>query len=189
MNWFKKKESPIEPNTDLSIITLGEQYPGDIVLGCDYILPTITMDGVNILISLTQLDEDIENSILDNQFNAYFAPVLGVPLVAFQFDCGINLDWSLNFLKVSEPYRNIWLNSKKTRSMIVLVEAETGIVRGVRYYDLPFMDDIRACCKMQLGSSKEEIDGFINTLKSRMDVSTIIIGAQQSCTIEEALSL
>lgn len=189
MSWFKRKETPKESSTAPSMIYIGEKYPGNIVLGCDYILPLTTLKGVDILISLTQLDEDIENSILDNKFNAYFTPVLGVPFVAFQFDCGINLDWSLNVMKLSEQYRQLWLNNRNTQSMIILVEAETGIVRGVRYIDLPFMNDIRACCQTQLSSSREDVDGLINTLKSRMDVNTIIIGAQQACTIQEALSI
>ena len=170
-------------------IVIGEKYPGNIMLGQDFILPQVTYDGLNILISLTQLDEDLENSILNNQFNAFFVNLLGVPMVAFQFDCGINMDWSLNILKVSEQYRQAWLSDRNTGIVIILVEAETGIVRGARTCDLPLLNDVRDACQSQLGSSMDEMESFINNMKSRMDTTNIIIGAQKYCTIPKATSL
>lgn len=185
MKWFWKKTDTV----NVASIVLGEKYPGNIVLGEDYILPNITLEGLNILISLTQLDEDIEDSILDNQFNAFFVNLLGAPMVAFQFDCGISLDWSLNVMKVNEQYRQAWLNNRDTGIVIILVEAETGIVKGVRTCNLPLLNDVRGACKSQLDSSKEEIDSFINNLKSRFDTTNIIMSAQKCCIVQEAISL
>ena len=166
-------------NQDLTQIVLGEEFPLKqyVQLG-DFTSAFLTSSSFDVIISLTDLTEEEEYAIADEEFDVYFVDTEFGPLVVFQFGDDLRFDFSLNIHKMNQAAIPAWLRDPDETVRVYVLEGSDSVVKAVRFVPFKKMYDLKVSCMRQLNKTKTEVDTFIHKVYAQYSIQDLINNAQ-----------
>jgi hypothetical protein len=100
-----------------------------------------------------------------------------IPIVVVRYPKeGFDFDVSMNFHKVHAEQREDWLSNDGNLISLVLIDAKTNFVHGLRLLGVDFSAEFRSACKEQLRqyNSSFEIDTKIAAIQARYQTADLL---------------
>lgn len=171
----------------LTEIVLGEVFPlKQYVQPGDFTSAFLTASSFDVIISLTDLTEEEEYAIADEEFDVYIVDTDFGPFVVFQFGDGLRFDFSLNIHKMNQTSIPAWLQNPDETVRIYVLEGSDSVVKAVRFIPFKKMYDLKVSCMRQLERSKSEVDAFIHQVYAQYSIQDLIRNAQHHFIVPQA---
>ena len=168
----------------LTEIVLGERFPlTKYIQPGDFTSAFLTASSFDVIISLTDLTEEEEYAIADEEFDVYIVDTEFGPFVVFQFRNDLRFDFSLNIHKMDQAGIPAWLQNPDETVRIYVLEGNDSVVKAVRFVPFKRMYDLKVSCMRQLGKSKSEVDAFIHQVYAQYSIPDLIKNARYHFTV------
>lgn len=187
------KEASVRPYAkdlfawDVETYTLGKPFPkSKKAYPGDYSRAMLNEESFDVIISLSNLTDDEKTAILDGPIHVAVYFYGCVPFVVLNFGGIFKCDISLNLKKVKDSLKHeLWCKKLYNMVRIFLLEGTSTVLRGIRYFEMQGMDEIRDAGEEQLSYSLEEVDGFIQSAMTRVPQQTMIDQADVRFDVDE----
>jgi hypothetical protein len=104
----------------------------------------------DIALCLNNLTTKETETVRQGDMKLYLYETLDVPFIILDFGGGFSIDVSIDITKISGSEAQKWLTSEANTINIFLVEAASGILKGMRMISINFADDIRTILSRQI---------------------------------------
>lgn len=151
-----------------------ERFPHDKYLNRGEITVTMLNESFfDILLCLNGTTTREVEAITKGDMKIYlFEAFPDIPFIILDFGNGFNLDVSLDVTKITGEQAQKWLTSEANVINIFLVEAQTGVLKGMRMISINFADEIRAILKRQIGHI--DVQSYIDAATSKYTTKDMI---------------
>lgn len=168
----------------LNEIILGEKFPlKKYIRPGDFTSAILTASNFDVIISLTDITEQEEYAIAEEEFDIYIVDTDYGPFMVFKFGENLKFDFSLNILKMEQKSIPGWLQNPEETIHIYVLEGSNSVVKAVRFVPFTKMYDLKVSCMRQLSKDKASVDAFIQSVYARYSILDLIRKAQYHFTV------
>lgn len=171
-------------NNPLNEIVLGKKFPlKKYIRPGDFTSAILTASSFDVIISLTDVTEQEEHAIADEEFDIYIVDTDYGPFMVFKFGENLKFDFSLNIHKMEQKSIPGWLQNPDETIHIYVLEGSNSVVKAIRYVPFVEMYNLKVSCMRQLSKGKASVDAFIQNVYARYSIPDLIRNAQYHFTV------
>lgn len=172
---------------EYEILAVGQRFPDERYINkkTDAVRLRPHENFADAIISLTNLRRREVDTLIKGAVRYGLFVFDSIPFLILKFfDSELSFDFSMNIYGIKEEYREDWLNSEMNALTIVPIEAETGIIRGLRLIpaDPLLCSMMKMACRNQLDLFRNafEVDSAIVDIQGKFNTEAMF----QGCTVQ-----
>ena len=171
----------------MQIIQLGKPFPDKrYITSQDCVVPRITPDAFDIMITLNGLTDSEYKAISEEPFRIGIFVVANIPHIIVRFIDGNTFDFALNMFLVHSIPLSEWFKNENNTVAIYILEPGTGNVKCIRYFDMTLMSELKRMLTFQFDITKEDVAALIQYGERMYSTQTMFEEAQYTETITAA---
>ena len=185
-DFFSNKKRREGLSADPQVVSLGEPFPWkQYIQPGDFTSAFLTAKSFDVIISLTDLTEEEEYAIADEEFDVYIVDTDYGPFMVFKFGEKLKFDFTLNIHKMDKASIPGWLQNEDETVTIYVLEGGNSVVKAIRFVPFKRMYDLKVSCMRQLDKSKEDVDAFIHKVYTQYSIQDLIRNAKYHFIVPE----